>query len=178
MYKERAVVTECDTGDGRCAWRRRVDGIRRVPNPTEQCPGSRCGVSGDRTRHSRSHLEFDEWRSQLEVDQFDPSASALSEWTALDWNQTLHTWVGVLRVWETLQLQVEQGVLPQESLETLGWGNFAPILWSSAAFVCLWPTIRLNTSQSLISIIEDAEPRPRDRSHGVARPTARSHRKC
>jgi hypothetical protein len=109
---------------------------------------------------AQTHLMFDEWGAQLEVDQFDPSASALSEWTPLDWNRTFHTWVGVLRIWETLQLQVEQGVLPEESLETLGWHNTAPILWSSAAFVCLWPMIRRNTSQSLISIIERAEPQP------------------
>ena len=109
---------------------------------------------------AQTHLSFDEWLSQLEVDQFDPSASALSEWAPVDWNRTFHHWVGVLRIWETLQLQVEQGLLPRESLETLGWHNTAPILWSSAAFVCLWPSIRLNTSRSLISIIEGAEPRP------------------
>ena len=109
---------------------------------------------------AQTHLDFDEWLSQLEVDQFDPSANRLSDWTALDWNRTFHTWVGVLRIWETLQLQVDQGVLPKESLETLGWHNTAPILWSSAAFVCLWPTIRLNTSQALVSIIGRAEPQP------------------
>ena len=67
-------------------------------------------------------------------------------------------WLGVFRLWETLQLQVEQGVLPVEALDRLGYNNTPNIAWNSFAFVCLWPAIQLNTSQSLIALVEAAVP--------------------
>ena len=102
------------------------------------------------------HLEIDEWMVRLSVEQSEPESVAA--WTRLDWHKSFRNWLGISRIWETLQLQVEQGVIPSEALERLGYSNTANIAWSSIAFTCFWPAVRQNTSASLISLIETAAP--------------------
>jgi hypothetical protein len=103
-----------------------------------------------------THMEIDDRRVRLGVESF--SDAALAEWTPFDWHLQFREYLGVFRIWETLHLQVEQGVLPAEALDRLGWGNGANVMWQNRGFVCLWPAIRPNTSEQLIALIEEARP--------------------
>ena len=102
------------------------------------------------------HLGLDEWDVRLSIEQND--AQSVSEWSPLDWQRTFRGWLGILRIWETLQLQIEQGILPVDALDRLGWNNTPAVAWRSVAFVCVLPAIRQNTSESLMSVIEAGAP--------------------
>ena len=104
------------------------------------------------------HLGIDDRLAQLLVDQNKDPSEGIANWSAVDWHRVFRNWLGAFRLWETLQLQVEQGVLGPEALERLGYSNTPNVAWGSLGFVCLWPRIRANTSSSLISLIEGAAP--------------------
>ena len=103
-----------------------------------------------------THLEIDDRLAELGVAALDEAA--IAEWSSVDWHRQFREYLGVFRVWETLHLQVEQNVLPDEALDRLGWSNGPTVMWQMPAFVCLWPAIRPNTSDQLIGLIEAARP--------------------
>ena len=103
-----------------------------------------------------THLEVDDREAELGVAALDEAA--IAQWSSVDWHRQFREYLGVFRVWETLHLQVEQNVLPDEALDRLGWSNGPNVMWQMPAFVCLWPAIRPNTSDQLIGLIEAARP--------------------
>ena len=103
-----------------------------------------------------THLEIDDRLAELGVAALD--ADAIAEWSPVDWHRQFREFLGVFRIWETLHLQIEQGVLPAEALSRLGWSNGPNVMWQMPAFVCLWPAIRPNTSDQLVGLIEASRP--------------------
>ena len=103
-----------------------------------------------------THLEVDDRLAELSVAGLDDAA--IAEWSPVDWHRQFRYLLGVFRIWETLYLQIEQGVLPAEALDRLGWGNGPHVMWQGRDFVCLWPAIRPNTSDQLTALIEAARP--------------------
>ena len=83
----------------------------------------------------------------------------LSSWTRSDWELHWRQWVEIMRLYETLQLQVEQGILPEEAVDRLGYGGTPEMVWTQAGFVCLWPfNLRNFVGEALRAAIEAAEP--------------------
>jgi hypothetical protein len=103
-----------------------------------------------------THLEVDDREAELGVESLDEAA--IADWSPVEWHRSFREYIGVFRIWETLHLQVEQNVLPEEALDRLGWSNGPNVMWQLPAFVCLWPAIRPNTSDELIALIEAARP--------------------
>ena len=52
-------------------------------------------------------------------------------------------------------LQVEQGLLPKDAMERLGYATFDQVL-DDPQYACLWPTIQRTVSPSMIAFIEGA----------------------
>jgi hypothetical protein len=60
------------------------------------------------------------------------------ELTEVEKAQLVHTWVAIFRSYETILLQVEEGLLDQDALDRLGWGEaFEPGYQAQM----LWPSI-------------------------------------
>ena len=59
-----------------------------------------------------------------------------------------------LRLYETAYLQVEQGLLQSDALETLGWGHFL----RSRLLARLWPHIRPAVSPRFADYLESQQP--------------------
>jgi hypothetical protein len=102
------------------------------------------------------HLDVDEWEVRLFVEQFD--ASSMASWSPEDWHRIFRNWLGVFRIWETLQRQVDLGVLDATDIEAMGFGNTPNIAWDSVAFRCFWPAVQANTSLELVALMEAAAP--------------------
>ena len=71
-----------------------------------------------------------------------------------DWAGVLVEWTGWVRLLETLLLQIEQGILPPDAVQRLGF------VWASESlaepqFACVWPLIRRDVSPSVISFVEE-----------------------
>ncbi len=84
---------------------------------------------------------------------------AVKRWTLEDW-ETLHrSTTADLRMLETVVLQVEQGLLPRNATESLGynWAAEGAAL-SSPGFGCLWPEVSWQVSPSVREIIERSTP--------------------
>ena len=83
----------------------------------------------------------------------------LATWTRSDWQAFWRQWVEILRLYETLQLQVEQGLLPDGAVDRLGYSDIERGVWNDAGFVCLWP-FRLSgfVGEATREAIEAARP--------------------
>jgi hypothetical protein len=57
---------------------------------------------------------------------------------------------------ETVQLQVTQGLLDPEALESLGYSMDDHQSLATPGFVCLWPTIRGAVGPSLRDLLEES----------------------
>lgn len=102
------------------------------------------------------HLNLDEWGVRLFVEQYD--ATRIASWSPEDWHRIFRNWLGVFRIWETLQRQVDLGVLDATDIEAMGFGNTPNIAWDSVAFRCFWPAVQANTSLELVALMEAAAP--------------------
>jgi len=67
---------------------------------------------------------------------------------AEDWMQLLSKLTVFARLGETIQLQVEQGLLPPDSMEKMGYHSFAGTIKNSPVYYCCWEAIRLGVSDS------------------------------
>ncbi len=81
---------------------------------------------------------------------------AVKRWTLEDWDAMARMWTADLRMLEMVLLQVEQGLLPPDSVTRLGY-NWGPIL-SSPALACLWPELKTRVGPSVRKYIEDSTP--------------------
>ena len=74
-----------------------------------------------------------------------------------DWAGALVEWTGWVRLLETLQLQIELGVLPSDAVERLGF-VWATESLSEPLFSCLWPMIKRDVSAPVIALVESKHP--------------------
>jgi hypothetical protein len=60
-------------------------------------------------------------------------------------------------MFETILLQVEQGLLPPDAMARLGY-NWGAVL-SSPGMACLWPELQMQVGPSVRSAIESSTPK-------------------
>lgn len=79
----------------------------------------------------------------------------LRQWTQSDWAKYFRSIVGYVRLMETVQIQVEQRILPPDAMVRLGYvrGNQFLEIWP--AFACVWPRVRNFVGESLRAYIEE-----------------------
>lgn len=95
---------------------------------------------GSATAESWLSISEDPRRSDLfHVEQFD--SVAVSEWSDADWAQVYSIWTAWLRNAEVLALQVEQGLLPPDAMNDLGYQPGPHNAFPSPVLECLWPRI-------------------------------------
>ncbi len=91
----------------------------------------------------------------------DPQWLASSQKTAdamdaTDWTQYQLYMTTFARLGETVLLQVEQGLLPPDAMERLGYGGWTAID-ENPKVACVWPFIRRNVSKSFREYVEGAQ---------------------
>jgi hypothetical protein len=79
--------------------------------------------------------------------------ASLDSLDEVDWAGALVEWTGWVRLLETLQLQIELGILPPDAVERLGF-VWATESLSEPMFSCLWPMIKRDVSPSVIALVE------------------------
>jgi hypothetical protein len=95
---------------------------------------------GIATSESWLSISEDPRRSDLfHVEQFD--TGAVAEWNDADWAQVYSIWTAWIRNAEVLALQVEQGLLPPDAMDDLGYRPGPHAAFPSPALECLWPRI-------------------------------------
>lgn len=75
---------------------------------------------------------------------------------AASWLQTMTWWDSWLRRLETVLIQVEEGLLPDDALERLGYS-----IWKNMShphFICVWPMLREWAGQSVREYLELHSP--------------------
>ena len=73
-----------------------------------------------------------------------------------DWTQFRLYMTIFARLGETVLLQVEQGLLPQDAMERLGYGVWTT-LFKFPKLACVWPLIRPGVSTSFREYVEGAQ---------------------
>jgi len=107
---------------------------------------------------AEAHRDFQGRKLELDLDA-SWTPERMSAWTRDDWELHSRMWIEVMRLYETLQLQVEQGLLPAGGLDRLGYGGTPEMVWTAAGFVCLWPfNLRDFVGEVTRAAIEAAEP--------------------
>ncbi len=77
---------------------------------------------------------------------------------ATDWQQFAAKMTGMARLGETVLLQVEQGLLPPDALERLGFRGWMEIFEvEDPKVACIWPLIRPGVSSSFREFVEGAK---------------------
>jgi hypothetical protein len=105
---------------------------------------------------SEFHLSFNERLNRLNTETKYPEA--IARWSLTDWESYARMTRADLRMLETVQLQVEQGLLPDDAMSRLGydWGkSLGP---SDLSFDCLWPTLRVQLGTAVRELIENSTP--------------------
>lgn len=103
---------------------------------------------------SEFHRSFDARMNRLATESGYPQA--VQRWTLADWETVERLYAADLRMLETILLQVDQGLLPADAMERLGY-NWGPIL-SEPAFACAWPDLRTAVGPSVRQFIEEGTP--------------------
>jgi hypothetical protein len=75
---------------------------------------------------------------------------------ATDWAQLAAKFSGFARLAETILLQIEQGLLPQDAMGRLGYEGWSRIN-ESPKFACVWPLIRDDVSSAFRDFVEGAQ---------------------
>ncbi len=81
---------------------------------------------------------------------------AIERWTLADWERYRRVQLSGARLLETLLLQVEQGLLDVDALNSLGYTLEEHPEVNTPAYRCLWPDIRDFVSDSLRSMVEQS----------------------
>ncbi len=96
--------------------------------------------------------------SVLFLESLDPDLVAA--WEADDWAQNFAVMTGWARLAETALLQVEQGLLPPDAMERLGYSGGPDWLNRFPAFTCMWPSLRGRVGTALRERMEGARTEP------------------
>jgi len=89
-------------------------------------------------------------------------AEAVERWTLGDWEGYSRATTADLRMFETIYLQTEQGLLRSDAIDRLGY-DWGPML-AEPAFACVWPKLSLGVGESARRAIEAMTP-VEDRFH-------------
>lgn len=103
---------------------------------------------------SEFHRSFDAHMNRLVTESDYPEV--IQRWTLADWETMARMNTADLRMLETILLQVDQGLLPPDATQRLGY-NWGPAL-ANPAFACLWPELKNQTGQSVREYIEASTP--------------------
>ena len=76
---------------------------------------------------------------------------------ASDWAQYKMKMTVFARLGETVLLQIEQGLLPTDAMERLGFIGWMRI-FEDPKTACIWPSIRADVSASFSQYVEGAQP--------------------
>ena len=103
---------------------------------------------------SEFHRGFDARMNRLvtESDYFE----AVRRWTLEDWETFSRLTKADLRMLETVALQVEQGLLPSDATDRLGYNWGAEL--ARPGFACLWPELGQPLSRLVRDLIERSTP--------------------
>jgi hypothetical protein len=104
---------------------------------------------------SEFHRSFDARLNRLVTESDYPEA--VQKWTLADWESVQRIYAADLRMFETILLQVEQGLLPADAMARLGY-NWGPVL-GSPGMACLWPELRPQVGPSVRKAIEESTPK-------------------
>ncbi len=94
---------------------------------------------------------FDSWAHDPELSQARFKAAAAMDST--DWRRYALKFTVFARLGETVLLQVEQDILPQDAMERLGYRGWKTI-FEDPKVGCLWPLIRPGVSDSFRDFVE------------------------
>ncbi len=86
------------------------------------------------------HSNVDDRVNRLFTEAYYPEA--IERWTLADWERYKRVQISVARLQETLLLQVEQGLLDVDALNSLGYTLEEHPAVNTPAFRCIWPDIR------------------------------------
>ena len=103
---------------------------------------------------SEFHRSFDARMNRLMTESDYPEA--VQRWSLADWESASRVITADLRMLETILLQVDQGLLPPDATQRLGY-RWGPIL-ANPAYACLWPELRDGVGDSVRRYIEDGTP--------------------
>ncbi len=81
---------------------------------------------------------------------------AIERWTLADWERYQRVQLSGARLLETLLLQVEQGLLDVDALNSLGYTLEEHPVVNTPAYRCIWPDIRDFVGDSLRSVVEQS----------------------
>lgn len=108
-----------------------------------QAIGIATAAAFDNTAHDR----------QLIVNGHVKEAADMDE---ADWLQWANMMSGYARLGETLLLQVEEGILPADAMERLGYVGWRSI-FQNPKMACVWPLIRPGVSPSFREFVEEGQ---------------------
>lgn len=95
---------------------------------------------------------FDSWAHDREFAALNKSAAVMD---TTEWRQWALKLTAFARLGETILLQVEQGLLPADAMERLGYAGWREI-FSAPAYGCLWPLIRPGASEAFRRFVEQS----------------------
>ncbi len=98
------------------------------------------------------HSDLDDRLVRLFTEAHYPDA--LVRWTLSDWERYQRSQLSGLRMVETVLLQVEQGLLDEDALNSLGYTIEGNEAIASPGFRCIWPNLKFSVGGSLRSLID------------------------
>lgn len=101
------------------------------------------------------HMSFDARMNRLATESSYPAA--VKRWKLSDWDTMERIHTADLRMLETILLQVEQGLLPEDAMARLGY-NWGEVL-REPDMACLWPELQTQVGSSVRDFIEKSTPR-------------------
>ena len=99
------------------------------------------------------HQNFSPLQERLSLEAL-WGTNLIEQWTANDWATHSRSSLASLRIAETLYLQVEQGLLGEEAVQSLGYGPTISNWLTVSSRVCLWPFHAESVGPSLRTRIE------------------------
>ena len=97
---------------------------------------------------------FDSWAQDRQFSMMRQKTADTMD--ATDWVQYATKMTVFARLGETVLLQVEQGLLPPDAMERLGYGGWTGI-FEDPKRACTWPLIRRGVSSSFREFVEGAK---------------------
>ena len=99
-------------------------------------------------------LQFDDRLNRLYDEANYPEAVA--KWSLADWDRVYRPYVSSFRLYEAVLLQIEQGLLPPDAMDRLGFAWRGGL--GNHAMACLWPRIAPSMSAQVRSRFEAQTP--------------------
>ncbi len=100
------------------------------------------------------HSNVDDRVNRLFTEAYYPEA--IERWTLADWERYKRVQISVARLQETLLLQVEQGLLDENALNSLGYTLEEHPEDDTPAFRCIWPDIRDFVGDTLRNLVDQS----------------------